>query len=193
MFDDIKTNAKFVARINDDTPPPTTTTTRPNHLQSTKQTLKQKQQYQCLFQLEWPVHHNKLSDATQVQDWQQNLENELTAAGIINIFKDETLNSDNPHAYKRCATTGLSLIKASINNKVLHELPNLHNIAPHYIINTTKDKLGQKKHAQICPSIKNNNENYKRRIQPERNNNGEQQHLRYHSHVVRNTLWMWTT
>eukprot|EP00122_Pirum_gemmata_P004681 Pgem_evm1s4263 len=26
----------------------------------------------------------------------------------------------------------------------------------------------------------------------ERNNNGEQQHIRYHPHVVRNTLWMCT-
>eukprot|EP00122_Pirum_gemmata_P005311 Pgem_evm1s4834 len=32
-----------------------------------------------------------------------------------------------------------------------------------------------------------------RRTPPERNNNGEQQHIRYHRHVVHNTLWMWTT
>eukprot|EP00122_Pirum_gemmata_P002517 Pgem_evm1s2266 len=89
---------------------------------------------------------------------QQNLENELTAAGIINIFKDATLNSNNTHEYKRCAATGLSLIKASINNKVIHELPNLHTIAPHEIINTIKDKLGRKsmlKYVQALKAIMN--------------------------------------
>eukprot|EP00122_Pirum_gemmata_P009130 Pgem_evm1s8441 len=100
---------------------------------------------------------------------------------------DETLNSDNTHDYTRCGSTGISLIKASIKNKAIHELPNLNNIALHDIINTIKDKLSRKsmpKYVQALKEIINTTKGnqslqayFNQRTPPERNNNGEQQHL----------------
>eukprot|EP00122_Pirum_gemmata_P020382 Pgem_evm1s19055 len=152
-FQGINTKDELIVCINDSTTPPITQIKQ----QPAQQTPHHPQHRPlCPSQLEWPASHNKLGNAGHIQTWRKTLENELTAAGIMHIFhpiEGKKLNDTTP-TYKQYSAIGRSLIIASIQQSIINELPDLHDIPPHELITTITTKIGRKSLLKYVHTIK---------------------------------------
>eukprot|EP00122_Pirum_gemmata_P021488 Pgem_evm1s20017 len=64
-------------------------------------------------------------------------------------------------------------------------------MSKHLIFKSNNEHHKRQPRPTSIPQLINATTTKGRRTPPERNNNGEQQHIRYHPHIVCNTLWMW--